>query len=187
MYKRILNLKKALEKKSHFLLGPRATGKSWLIKNQLQDVQVFDLLNSATFDRLLKRPDSLAEEINNKFVVIDEIQKLPRLLDEVHRLIEEKKIHFLLTGSSARKLKHGGANLLAGRARSLAMFPLTSQEIDDFDLEKYCNIGGLPLIYQSDEPWLDLASYVQLYIKEEIIAEAIVRKVDHYARFLDTI
>jgi predicted AAA+ superfamily ATPase len=118
---------------------------------------------------------------------IDEIQKLPRLLDEVHRLIEEKKIRFLLTGSSAKKLRAGGANLLAGRARSLQLFPLTTQEIDDFDLQAYCNNGGLPLIYASSEPWADLRSYVQLYLREEIIAEAIVRKIDHYARFLDVI
>jgi len=187
MYKRILNLEKALQNKSHFLFGPRATGKSWLIRHQLLDAQIIDLLNSDTFDRLLRRPASLGEEINKKIVVIDEIQKIPRLLDEVHRLIEERGVFFLLTGSSARKLKHGGANLLAGRARSLQMFPLTSIEISDFDLLKYCNVGGLPLIYKSNEPLLDLRDYVQLYLREEIIAEALVRKFDHYARFLDVI
>ena len=92
MYKRILDLKAALKKKSHFLLGPRATGKSWLIKHQLTDAQIFDLLNTDTFERLLKRPHALAEEINSDLVVIDEIQKLPRLLDEVHRLIEARQI-----------------------------------------------------------------------------------------------
>ena len=185
MYCRVLDLFEPLKKKSHFLLGPRATGKSWLIRHQLKDAQVFDLLNGETYDRLLRRPHSLAEEARGDVIVIDEIQKLPRLLDEVHRLIEEKGIRFLLTGSSARKLKRGGANLLAGRARSLQMFPLTSAEIDGFDLLKYCNYGGLPAIYDSDEPWLDLKEYVHLYLKEEIIAEAAVRKVDHYARFLD--
>ncbi len=187
MYKRILNLPKLLQKKSHFLFGPRATGKSWLIRHQLADAQVFDLLNTATYDRLLRRPSSLAEEITKQLVVIDEVQKLPRLLDEVHRLIEEKQIRFLLTGSSARKLKHGGANLLAGRARSLHMFPLTTQEHDEFSVERYCNLGGLPLINLSDDPWLDLREYVHLYLKEEIVAEAIVRKVDHFARFLDVV
>ena len=187
MYKRILNLDEDLQKKSHFLFGPRATGKSWLIQHQLETAQVFDLLDIATYDRLLRRPSALGEEIRSNRVVIDEIQKIPRLLDEVHRLIEAKKIHFLLTGSSARKLKHGGANLLAGRARSLHLFPLTSQEISDFDLQKYCNRGGLPLVYQSPEAWLELRDYIHLYLKEEIIAEAIVRKVDHYARFLDVI
>lgn len=187
MYQRVLNLKDKLEKKSHFLLGPRATGKSWLIKTQLKDAQFFDLLNADTYQRFLRRPHALSEEVNSQRVVIDEIQKLPQLLDEVHRLIEEKKINFLLTGSSARKLKAGGANLLAGRARSLSMFPLTSHELTDFSLEKYCNTGGLPLIWGSDDYWADLRSYVQLYLKEEIVAEAIVRKVDHYARFLDTV
>lgn len=187
MYKRILNLKAALSKKSHFLFGPRATGKSWLIKNQLKNAQVFDLLDTDTHDRFLKRPGALAEEISSDLVVIDEIQKNTRLLDEVHRLIENKGTRFLLTGSSARKLKHGGANLLAGRARSLSLFPLTRHELNDFDLLKYCCYGGLPLIYQSDEPWLDLKEYTSLYLKEEITAEAIVRRVDHFARFLDVI
>lgn len=187
MYKRLLNIKTAMLKKSHFLFGPRATGKSWLIKHDLPQAQIFDLLNTATFDRFLKRPSSFAEEVTSDLVIIDEIQKLPRLLDEVHRLIEERGTRFLLTGSSARKLKHGGANLLAGRARSLQMFPLTSQELTDFDLLKYCRYGGLPLIYQSDEPWRDLKEYVHLYVKEEITAEAVVRRVDHFARFLDVI
>ncbi|MEN0060054.1 MAG: AAA family ATPase [Bdellovibrio sp.] len=188
MYKRVLNLKQALSKKSHFLFGPRATGKSWLIKRELPEAQIFDLLNISTFERFLKRPSAFAEEIQAELVVVDEIQKLPILLDEVHRLIEEKGLRFLLTGSSARKLKHGGANLLAGRARSLEFFPLTSFELEkDFDLLKYCRYGGLPLIYQSDEPWRDLKEYTQLYLKEEITAEAIVRRVDHFARFLDVI
>lgn len=187
MYKRYLNLKNALLKKSHFLFGPRATGKSWLIKHQLQDAQVFNLLDTDTHDRFLKRPGALAEEISKDLVVIDEIQKNTRLLDEVHRLIEDRGTRFLLTGSSARKLKHGGANRLAGRARSLNFYPLTSHELDDFDLLKYCSYGGLPLIYQSDDPWLDLKDYTHLYLKEEITAEAIVRRVDHFARFLDVI
>lgn len=182
-----MNLKNALLKKSHFLFGPRATGKSWLIKHQLQDAQVFNLLDTDTHDRFLKRPGALAEEISKDLVVIDEIQKNTRLLDEVHRLIEDRGTRFLLTGSSARKLKHGGANRLAGRARSLNFYPLTSHELDDFDLLKYCSYGGLPLIYQSDDPWLDLKDYTHLYLKEEITAEAIVRRVDHFARFLDVI
>lgn len=187
MYKRLLSLKTALSKKSHFLFGPRATGKSWLIRKELVGVQVFDLLDTSTLDRFLRRPSALAEEVKSNFVVIDEIQKVPALLDEVHKLIEERGIHFLLTGSSARKLKHGGANLLAGRARSLQMFPLVSKELPDFELLKYCRYGGLPIIYQSDEPWMDLKEYVHLYLKEEIIAEAVVRRVDHFARFLDVI
>ncbi len=187
MQKRYLNLKKALEKKSHFLLGPRATGKSWLIRHQLKSAQLFDLLDQPTYDRLLRRPESLSEEISSKLVVLDEIQKIPKLLDQVHRLIETKGIRFLLTGSSARKLKRGGANLLAGRARQLPMYPLTAHEISNFDLVRYCNFGGLPAIYNSKEARLDLRDYIHLYLKEEIIAESVVRKIDHYARFLDVI
>src|SRR3989344_1456689 len=112
MYKRILDLKLATAHKTCFLLGPRLTGKSSLIGMQLKVAQVFDLLDSDIYDRFLRRPKSLGEEITNELVVIDEIQKLPRLLDEVHRLVESKKIRFLLTGSSARKLRRGGANLL---------------------------------------------------------------------------
>ncbi len=186
MYKRTLDLKSALKEKSHFLFGPRATGKSSLIQEQLKSAQVFDLLDSDIYDRFLRRPKSLSEEIENKLVVIDEIQKLPRLLDEVHRLIETKKITFLLTGSSARKLKNNEANLLAGRARSLQMHPLTMKEISDFDLLKYVTVGGLPLVYQSKKPTLDLKEYVQTYLKEEIQAEALVRNIDHFARFLDS-
>lgn len=187
VYKRLIDLNLALKMKSHFLLGPRATGKSWLIRHQLKNAQVFDLLNGDTYHRLLTRPHSMSEEISSQVVVIDEVQKIPQLLDEVHRLIEEKNIRFLLTGSSARKLKAKGSNLLAGRARTLAMFPLTSQEISDFDLLRYCNTGGLPLVWLSDSPWSDLREYVNLYIKEEIKAEAIVRRIDHYARFLEVI
>lgn len=110
------------------MLGPRATGKSWLIRHELHGAQVFNLLDSAIYDRFIRRPSAFAEEINHDLVVVDEIQKIPRLLDEVHRLIEEKGIRFLLTGSSARKLKRGGANLLAGRTRTLHLFPLTSNE-----------------------------------------------------------
>lgn len=187
MYLRTLNLERALQTKSHFLFGPRAVGKSWLIKNQLPQAQVFDLLDTSLFDRLIRNPHLLESEIIKNWVVIDEIQKIPRLLDEVHRLMENKGIKFLLTGSSTRKLKRSGINLLGGRARSLHLFPLTSREISDFDLLKYCNHGGLPLVYSSDDAWLDLKTYTQLYLREEVIEEALVRKVDHYARFLDGI
>lgn len=184
-YERTLNLRSHLKEKSHFLFGPRATGKSWLIGHQLPKAQVFDLLDFDVYERFLKRPKSLSEEIEHNLVVIDEIQKIPKLLDEVHRLIETKKIKFLLTGSSARKLKRGGANLLAGRARSLELFPLTMDEIPDFKLDHYLNTGGLPAILQSKKPHLDLKEYVNLYIKEEVQAEALVRNIDHFVKFLD--
>ena len=184
-FKRSIDLQANLKERSHFLFGPRATGKSWLIKHQLPDAQVFDLLDFEIYERFLLRPKSLSEEINNNLIVIDEIQKIPKLLDEVHRLIESKNYKFLLTGSSARKLKRGGANLLAGRARSLELFPITMSEMSNFKLDSYLNTGGLPFILNSDRPMLDLKTYVNLYIKEEIQAEALVRNIDQFMRFLD--
>lgn len=130
------------------------------------------------------------EEIINKerpsLLIIDEIQKLPQLLDEVHRLIEKKKTRFLLTGSSARKLKRAGVNLLGGRAWEAALFPLVYPEIPDFDLLKYLHAGGLPHIYTSKEADEELHAYLNLYLKEEIQDEALVRKIEPFARFLDT-
>lgn len=187
MYPRALKLGPLLAKKSHFLFGPRGTGKSWLIRQQLPKAQVFDLLDDDVYTRLLRRPRQLGDEIDSPLVVIDEIQKIPRLLDEVHRLIETRRTRFLLTGSSPRKLKRGGANLLAGRARSRSLFPLTMDEITDFDLVTYLNRGGLPAIYTSDDYLIDLKAYVNLYLREEVQAEAIVRRIDHFARFLDVV
>ncbi|MFZ4715882.1 MAG: ATP-binding protein [Bacteriovoracaceae bacterium] len=186
-FNRTLNLQKQMKEKSHFLFGPRTTGKSWLVRQQLPKAQVFDLLDFDIYERFLKRPKSLSEEIEHNLVVIDEIQKIPKLLDEVHRLIETKKIKFLLTGSCARKLKRGGANLLAGRARSLELFPLTMDEIPNFKLDHYLNTGGLPAIFQSTNFHIDLKDYVNLYIREEVQSEALVRNIDHFVRFLDVI
>ena len=108
-----------------------------LMKTYLPEAQVFDLLDDDVYSRFLRRPRQLGEEVKSELVVIDEIQKLPRLLDEVHRLIEKKHIRFLLTGSSAGKLRRGGANLLTGKARSLSLFALTMRELPDFDLLHY--------------------------------------------------
>ena len=189
MYKRTLNLPELLGKKSHFLLGPRATGKSTLIQNSLPGCLVFDLLHDATFQSLLKRPSLLSESIVNPggIIVIDEIQRIPNLLNEVHRLIFQKKGTFLLTGSSARKLKHGSSNLLGGRAWMAHLFPLTSFEITDFDLLKYLNRGGLPDVYLSPYPTRELESYVSLYLQQEIKAEALTRNVQAFAEFLDVV
>lgn len=118
-------------------------------------------------------------------VVIDEVQKMPEILDEVHRLIKSGNLTFLLTGSSARKLKRGGANLLAGRAWWAELFPLTSTEIPDFDLTTYLNRGGLPAVYPSDDYIEDLRAYTALYLKEEIQNEALTRKVAQFSEFLD--
>jgi predicted AAA+ superfamily ATPase len=189
MYQRILNLPDLLNKKSFFLFGPRSVGKTTLIQTTLPKAQIIDLLHVQTYLKLVRNPSLLEELITdpNCPVVIDEVQKLPALLDEVHRLIQSKRIVFLLTGSSARKIRHGGANLLAGRAREARLFPLVSREIPDFDLLRMINHGGLPEIYDSDEPDEDLAAYVSTYLQEEIKAEAVARNVTAFAEFLDLI
>lgn len=189
-YERTLDLKSLLEKKSHFLFGPRATGKSSLIRNQLiNQAVVIDLLRSEMYLRLSSRPwelESIIEAANPKtnWVVIDEVQKTTNLLDEVHRLIEEKGYYFLLTGSSARKLKKGQANLLAGRAWQAELYPLTYNEITDFDLHRILRYGGLPGVYKSTMPDEELDAYVHTYLYEEIQAEGLVRKLPQFARFL---
>ena len=189
MYKRRLNISELLEKRSFFLFGARATGKTTLIQTSLPQALVIDLLDTRTYKALLQDAGVLADLIrgNQKIVVIDEIQKLPNLLDEVHRLIQKEKRTFLLNGSSARKLKHGSANLLAGRAREARLFPLTWPEINAFDLVRLLNHGGLPEIYDSSEPDEDLEAYVDTYLKEEIKAEAVTRNVAAFAEFLDII
>jgi predicted AAA+ superfamily ATPase len=183
---RILNLPNLLHEKSFFLLGPRATGKSRLIRNTLPGARVFDLLDSTVFDRLARRSKLLEEESSEQdLIVIDEVQKLPGILDEVHRLIEKRNQRFLLTGSSARKLKRGGANLLAGRARQANLFPLTWHEIASFKLDSFLAVGGLPGIHLSRSPWEDLKAYAGTYLREEIQSEAVVRRFDAFVRFLD--
>lgn len=187
MFKRKLDLKSILTKNSFFLFGPRSTGKTSLITQQLKKALVFDLLDDDVYEEFLRRPKALGEKIpeSTKLVVLDEIQKLPKLLDEVHRLIEKRKIIFLLTGSSSLKIKRQGANLLGGRAREAQLFPLVYVEIPKFDLIKYLNYGGIPRIYLSDEPIEDLQSYTRAYLAEEIKAEAAVRNYERFVRFLE--
>ena len=129
----------------------------------------------------------LEEESNNQLIIIDEIQKIPSLLDEVHRLIYKGKQKFLLTGSSARKLKSKNVNLLAGRAWQTALFPLTYSEIPQFNLKQYLNQGGLPHIYNSPQYKEELEAYIDLYLKEEIKNEALTRNVQAFSEFLDLI
>ncbi len=189
IYNRILDLGGLLAKKSFFLFGPRATGKTFLIRQNFQAKHlVINLLESQLYLRLSTNPGELESIIkaqsNFDKVIIDEVQRIPMLLNEVHRLIEQDQIHFLLTGSSARKLKHNQANLLAGRARQAELFPLCYPEIPNFNLEHYLLHGGLPMVYQSDAPIEDLHAYVNLYLKEEIQAEALVRALPAFTRFL---
>lgn len=191
--RRELQLGPRLSAKSLFLFGPRATGKTSLIRDQLdKDVLVIDLLTSKYFLPLSQNPVDLTAMIraaNAKFVVIDEIQKLPMLLDEVHSLIETTNIHFLLTGSSARRLKKQNANMLGGRASKAALFPLTWHELNrenKFDLDRYIQFGSLPRVYFSDNPADELFDYVDVYLKEEIQSEAAVRNLPAFSRFLKT-
>jgi len=187
---RYLDLNNLLEQKSFFLLGPRTTGKTSLITHQLSNNSLsINLLKSNVFLKLSNKPWELEEMIDahhspNKLVVIDEIQKIPILLNEVHRLIEEKKIKFLLTGSSARRLRKDNVNLLAGRAWEAQLFPLIKKEIPNFSLDRYLMFGGLPSVYLSNNPTEELIAYVDTYLKEEIQAEALVRKIQSFSKFL---
>ena len=184
---RLLDLSALLEKKSHFLFGPRQTGKTFLIRHTLKGIRVYDLLDSSVYLSLSQNPERLAQEISSKdrVIVIDEIQRLPELLNEVHRLIEERNIRFLLTGSSARKLRRGGINLLGGRARIKYLHPLTFRELGDkFDLTRAIERGLLPSIYFSDDPYSDLQAYTGLYLQQEIVAEGIIRNIPAFSRFL---
>jgi len=184
---RALDLSSLVRRKSHFLFGPRQTGKSYLIRHQLQGTRVYNLLDNATFLALSQNPGRLGQEIgpHERLVVIDEIQRLPILLNEVHLLIEERGVRFLLTGSSARKLRRGGVNLLGGRARTTYMHPLTVGELGEkFDLSRALYRGLLPSIYLSDDPDADLAAYAGTYLHEEIVAEGATRNIPAFSRFL---
>jgi uncharacterized protein len=184
---RVLDLPGLVRKKSHFLFGPRQTGKSFLIRHALPGARVYDLLDHATYLALGQRPHRIAEELTatDRVVVIDEIQRLPELLNEVHRLIEQRGIKFLLTGSSARKLRRGGVNLLGGRARVKHLHPLIARELGrDFDLNRAVERGTLPSIYLSDDPEADLAAYAGAYLQQEIVAEAATRNIPAFSRFL---
>jgi predicted AAA+ superfamily ATPase len=187
---RLLHLPSLLQRKSHFLFGPRGTGKSFLIREQLKEALYIDLLRSELYLRLSSAPSELESLINASdkpsLVVIDEVQKVPLVLDEVHRLIEERSLRFLLTGSSARKLRRGQANMLAGRAGHAELFPLTWRELEDFDLHRYLRFGGLPRVYLSTEPEEELDAYVRTYLTEEIQAEGLIRRLQPFHRFLQT-
>jgi len=185
--RRALDLGVLTAKKSHFLLGPRQTGKTTLLRHALPEARVYDLLDASLYLALSHRPSRLAEELGPKdqVVVIDEIQRLPELLNEVHRLIEERGVRFLLTGSSARKLRRGGVNLLGGRARTTHLHPLTCRELGaQFDLHRALAYGLLPSIYFSDDPRADLQAYTGSYLQQEILAEGVTRNLPAFSRFL---
>ena len=184
---RVLNFPQLLSKKSHFLLGPRQTGKTSLIRHTLKGVRLYDLLDTSTYLALSQNPGRIAQELTpqDRVVVIDEIQRLPGLLNEVHRLIEERGVRFLLTGSSARKLRRGGVNLLGGRARTKYLHPLTYRELgDQFDFLRAISRGLLPSIYFSEDSRADLQAYAGSYLQQEIVAEGVTRNVPAFSRFL---
>ncbi len=184
---RLLNLEELLRQKSHFLFGPRQTGKTFLARRMLKNARFYDLLDSSTYLALSQNPGRIAEEVSSldRIVVIDEIQRIPGLLNEVHRLIEERGIRFLLTGSSARKLRRGGVNLLGGRARTRHLHPLTYRELKGgFDLNRVIESGLLPSIYFSDNPGADLKAYAGTYLQQEIVAEGAARNIPAFSRFL---
>lgn len=185
---RFIDLESVLENKSCFLFGPRQTGKSSLIRARFGNDKLYNLLDTTVYQRLAARPQLIREELTDDdcLIVIDEIQKLPILLDEVHLLIEEHGIRFLLTGSSARSLKRKGVNMLGGRARSRSLHPFVRSELgDQFDLQKAMDVGLIPSIYFSDAPYEDLRAYTGDYLKEEIAAEAQVRNINAFGRFLE--
>jgi predicted AAA+ superfamily ATPase len=184
---RFPDLKGWMESKSHFLFGPRQTGKTFLIRLVLPKVRIYDLLDHSVYLALSQRPSRLAEEVlpKDELVVIDEIQRIPELLNEVHRLIEQRGIHFLMTGSSARKLRRGSVNLLGGRARTRYLHPLTYGELGSrFSLGRAIERGLLPSIYFSDDPKADLDAYTGTYLQQEIVAEGATRNVPAFSRFL---
>lgn len=184
-YQKILDAKND----SVFLWGARQVGKSTLLQYLFPESRIYDLLKSEEYSRLVRRPQLLREELehlnNESLVIIDEIQKIPQLLDEVHWLIVNRNIRFILCGSSARKLKRLGTNLLGGRAISVHLYPLVSAEIPDFDLIRAINNGMIPRHYMIDNPQKRLQAYIGDYLKEEIQNEAIVRQLASFNRFLD--
>jgi predicted AAA+ superfamily ATPase len=176
-------------KGSFFLLGVRGVGKSTLARHLFPDATRIDLLQERLFQTYLTDPDAfamrLAAEPPGALVVVDEIQRLPNLLNEIHRAIEERRLRFALLGSSARKLKTAGTNLLAGRAVRRELFPMTPHEMGTtFDLARALRIGSLPLVLAAEEPEATLEAYVDLYLKEEVRAEALVRNLPAFSRFL---
>lgn len=189
MFDRILSLTRA-GNQSCFLWGPRQTGKSTLLRKRFPHAPLYDLLLASEFRRLSANPGLLRQEClatgrKSEPIVIDEIQKLPELLDEVHSLISRDGYRFILCGSSARRLVRGGGNLLGGRAIRLELFPLTSGEIPDFSLDRALNHGLLPSHYLADDPEPLIEAYVGEYLKEEILAESLTRNLPAFQHFLE--
>ena len=188
MFERLI--KKPLEsRKSFFLFGPRGTGKTTWLKHHLPNALFINLLQSEFYNRLSANPGHLRELIppdHQERVIIDEVQRIPALLNEVHELIESRKLDFVLTGSSARALRRKGVNLLAGRALTYFMHPLTvTEQQDAFDLRYSIQLGHLPARFNEDDPGKYLKDYVQTYLREEVMQEGLTRNIGHFSRFLE--
>jgi predicted AAA+ superfamily ATPase len=187
MYQRALTIP---QDKSFFLFGPRGTGKTTWVKNNFPSALYIDLLEAEIYNELLVNPQRLEKMTGNagaQWIIIDEIQRIPALLHEVHRLIEAKKYRFILTGSSARKLRAKGVNLLAGRALNLTMPPLTALELGkDFNLDQSLRFGHLPAVFQEADPKAYLKSYVHTYLDEEVRQEGLTRNMAAFARFMES-
>lgn len=178
-----------LPNQTFFLLGPRGTGKSTWLKEQFADAHWVDLLNESLFQKLLVRPELFVDQIRglpkDKWVVVDEVQRIPNLLNEVHRSIESEGRRFVLCGSSARKLYRAGVNLLAGRALIKHMHPFVPEEVKgNFRLEDVLSTGMLPVVWGASDRMGSLEAYTQLYLQAEIQAEGVVRNLPGFARFL---
>jgi predicted AAA+ superfamily ATPase len=193
IYPRILNIELP-EHQSAFLWGPRKTGKSTFLKSHFPDSLKFDFLDTEIFFEFSKRPFLMREQllakspdILQKPIILDEVQKIPQLLDEVHWLIENKELRFILCGSSARKLKRGKANLLGGRAWRFEMFPLVSPELGDWELLTVLNRGLVPSHFQQKQYQKSLKAYLQDYLKEEVFAEGLTRNIPAFSRFIDAL
>ncbi|MDP3790100.1 MAG: ATP-binding protein [Candidatus Omnitrophota bacterium] len=175
--------------KSFFLFGPRGTGKTTWVKAAFPKAVYLDLLEAELFNDLLANPQRLENFIPkgvSDWIIIDEVQRIPELLNEVHRLIEKCKYKFILTGSSARKLRRKGFNLLGGRALTYSMHPLTAGELGkDFDLARSLKFGQLPSAYNESDPKKYLESYVKTYLEEEIRQEGLTRNLAAFSRFLE--
>lgn len=188
MLPRILNLSNEIDS-SIFLFGARQTGKSTTLRQQFPNAIYIDLLDSSIKERYRRNPKLLYEMLNGKpegtLVIIDEIPEVPALLDEVHRLIVESGLVFILCGSSARKLKRKGHNTLGGRAFPVYLYPFVSTEIPEFDIDRAVTFGMLPPHYLAKNPSRLLAGYINVYLKEEIKEEALVRNLDAFQRFLE--
>jgi predicted AAA+ superfamily ATPase len=185
---RKLQLPSVIRRSSIFLFGPRQTGKTTLVRAQFPEARYYNLLESDTFRELATRPEIIRKRLTkqDRVIVIDEVQRMPKLLNEIQAIIDNRPdVRFVLTGSSARSLRRGGVNLLGGRAGVINLHPLVASELDVPMIEKRVEIGSLPRVLLSSTAIKDLRDYVGVYLNEEIRAESLVRNIETFSRFLE--